>query len=200
MYLIRHGTAEAHLSHSAYHDNPPLSKLGVRQAELTRDFLAVRPIDYCYCSPKLRALQTASIIAAPQGLTPVPMDSLVDCEMVPAGLNEPLHGFFPPHRFGRSLVLSGPGDFTSAETSSALRARVTSTLEELFMRHEGLAILVVAHNDVNRIYLADLMGMNPDQAGQVQLDNCGISVVVRDALETTVSTLNASFHLQGIAA
>jgi hypothetical protein len=34
----------------------------------------------------------------------------------------------------------------------------------------------------------------------VTLDNCGISVVLRDEQQTTVSTLNAAFHLQGVAA
>jgi hypothetical protein len=34
----------------------------------------------------------------------------------------------------------------------------------------------------------------------VTLDNCGISVVVRDSGKTAVSTLNAAFHLQGVAA
>jgi hypothetical protein len=34
----------------------------------------------------------------------------------------------------------------------------------------------------------------------VVLDNCGISIVVREDGRTTVSTLNAAFHLQGVAA
>ena len=38
------------------------------------------------------------------------------------------------------------------------------------------------------------------EARQVVLDNCGISVVVRESGRTTVSTLNAAFHLQGVAA
>jgi hypothetical protein len=42
--------------------------------------------------------------------------------------------------------------------------------------------------------------MRPEQARQVQLVNCGISVVVRDGTDTAVSTLNASFHVQGVAA
>jgi hypothetical protein len=45
----------------------------------------------------------------------------------------------------------------------------------------------------------------PDQhiaraARQVTLDNCGVSVVVRAGDSTTVATLNAAFHLQGVAA
>jgi hypothetical protein len=38
------------------------------------------------------------------------------------------------------------------------------------------------------------------QARQVSLDNCGISVVTRSGDKTHVSTLNAAFHLQGVAA
>jgi hypothetical protein len=34
----------------------------------------------------------------------------------------------------------------------------------------------------------------------VVLDNCGISVVVHAGGKSTVSTLNAAFHLQGVAA
>jgi broad specificity phosphatase PhoE len=61
-------------------------------------------------------------------------------------------------------------------------------------------MLVVAHHIVNRTYLAGLLGLTPDHARQVSLDNCGISVVVNDGQETSVSTLNAAFHLQGVAA
>jgi broad specificity phosphatase PhoE len=162
MYLIRHAAAEANAAGperlQGARPNPPLGRLGVRQAELTRDFLAVRPLDACYCSHLLRAAETASIIAAPHGLCPRPLDGLADSE------------------------------------------RAAATLEELFARHAGHAFLVIAHHDVGSTYLAALLGLGPEQAGQVQLDNCGISVIVRDGQHTTVSTLNASFHLQGIAA
>ncbi len=154
LYLIRHAEPEVSFTQS----DPPLTRLGIRQAEVTRDFLAVRPVDHCYSSPTRRAMQTAAIIAAPYGLAPIPLDGL------------------------------GPA------------YRLADTIDALCIRHAGSALLIVAHQDAVRHYLAHLLGMNPEQAGQVQLDNCGISVVVRGGAETTVSTLNASFHLQGIAA
>jgi len=76
MYLLRHAAAEGTDARA----NPPLSRLGVRQAEATRDFLAIRPIDGCYCSPLLRAYQTALIVAAPHGLVPQPLDALTEGE------------------------------------------------------------------------------------------------------------------------
>jgi hypothetical protein len=53
---------------------------------------------------------------------------------------------------------------------------------------------------VNRTYLAGVLGLQAEQACQLRLDNCGISVVIREGEGTTVSTLNAAFHLQGVAA
>jgi broad specificity phosphatase PhoE len=49
---------------------------GVRQAEMTRDFLAVRAIDHCYCGPHSFAVQTAAILASPHGLTPQVLPAL----------------------------------------------------------------------------------------------------------------------------
>ena len=66
--------------------------------------------------------------------------------------------------------------------------------------HPGESVLVVAHHVVNRTYLAGLLGLAPGQARGVVLDNCGISVVVRAGGATAVATLNAAFHLQGVAA
>jgi broad specificity phosphatase PhoE len=143
--------------------NAPLAPVGVRQAEATRDFLAIRPIDHCYSSPLLRALQTAAIVAAPHGLTPQPLAALAECL---------------------------PSQPESAETA----------LEHLLQTHAGASILVVGHPMVNQTYLAGLLGMPAHRARQVQLDHCAISVVVRQGQETTVRTLNAAFHLQGVAA
>src|SRR5438132_11823825 len=85
LYLLRHAATEANLARPARlqgrRHNPGLARLGVRQAELTRDFLAVRRIDCCYCSPMLRAVQTASIIAAPHGLSPQPLEALNECDI-----------------------------------------------------------------------------------------------------------------------
>ncbi len=54
----------------------PAAPAGDRRAALTRDFLAVRPLDACYCSPTGQALETAQVIAEPHGLAPCPHDGL----------------------------------------------------------------------------------------------------------------------------
>lgn len=205
LYLLRHGATEANLAKPARLQgrrlDSPLAKLGVRQAEATRDFLAIRPVDYCYSSPLLRALQTAAIVAAPHGLTPQPLDALAECDV---GQWEGLDWQTIRNRYLEDYqrYMSDPGQFgyPGGESFADVYARVSHTLENLLAVHAGQSILVVAHHVVNRTYLAGLLGLRMEQARQVTLDNCGISVVVREGDETTIGTLNAAFHLQGVAA
>jgi broad specificity phosphatase PhoE len=205
MYLIRHGATEANLAQPARlqgrRHNPPLARIGVRQAELTRDFLAVRPIDVCYCSPLLRAVQTASILAAPHGLSPQPLDDLTECDVGNwEGMDWQAIRYLDADGYQRFMTCPAQFGYPGGESFAEVYARACRCLEELLTRHAEQSILVVAHHEVNRTYLAGLLGLTPDNARQVTLDNCGISVVTRNATETTVSTLNASFHLRGVAA
>jgi 2,3-bisphosphoglycerate-dependent phosphoglycerate mutase len=95
VYLIRHGQST---NNALMEDNqlrvqdPPLTKVGEQQAELTAQFLQSRPnleelvrqkvddrdatnhphkFDYIYCSPMLRAMQTARPIAEAFGIRPI---------------------------------------------------------------------------------------------------------------------------------
>lgn len=205
LYLLRHGATEANLARPAplqgRRHNPPLARLGVRQAEATRDFLAIRPIDHCYCSPMLRAVQTAAIVAAPHGLSPQPLEALTECDVGRwEGLDWQAIRYLDAEAYKHFMTDPAEHGYPGGESFADIHRRVTAAVEELLATHAGQSLLVVAHHVVNRAYLAGLLGLSPGQARQVILDNCGISVVVREGEETTVSTLNAAFHLQGVAA
>jgi broad specificity phosphatase PhoE len=205
LYLIRHGATDANLAHPARlqgrRHNPPLARLGVRQAEATRDFLAIRPIDHCYCSPLLRAVQTAAIVAAPHGLTPQPLEALTECDVGAwEGLDWQAIRNLDDERYLRFMEDPVAQGYPGGESFGDVYNRVAPAIEELLQHHKGESILVVGHHIINRTYLAGLLGLTPSQARQVTLDNCGISIVTCEAGKTTVSTLNAAFHLQGVAA
>lgn len=205
LYLLRHAATDANLAQpyrlQGRNHNPPLAQLGVRQAQMTRDFLAIRPIDACYCSPLLRAVQTAEIITRPHGLRPVPLEALTECDI---GRWEGLdwHTVQQTDAAAHQLFLSDPAQngYPEGESLADVHLRASAAIEELLQQHAGDSILVVSHHVVNRTYLAGLLGLPMKQARQVSLENCGISVVVRDGAKTTVNMLNASFHLQGVAA
>ena len=205
LYLIRHGATQANLSQppriQGRGHNPPLAPLGVRQAEATRDFLANRSIQHCYTSPLLRAAQTASIVGAPHGLSPIPVADLTECDVGRwEGLDWQTIRQLDADGYRRFHANPAEFGYPGGESFQAVYDRVLPALEGLLGRHRGEAILVVAHHVVNRTYLAGLLGLAPGQARRVTLDNCGVSVVVREGDRTSLHMLNAAFHLQGIAA
>jgi broad specificity phosphatase PhoE len=205
LFLLRHAATAANLEQpprlQGRRHNPPLAPLGVRQAELTRDFLAVRAIDVCYSSPLARAMETATIVAGPHGLAPQPIEELIEIDVgawegrswAEVRAREPgaYRAFMAdPVRFG----------YPGGENFEHLHRRSSRAIEELLRRHEGKSVLVVSHHAVNRVYLSGLLGLPPERARQVSLDNCGISLVLREEGHTSVTMLNAAFHLQGAAA
>ena len=132
-----------------------------RQAEVTRDFLAVRPFDQCYCSPDRAAQQTAGILTIPHSLTPQPLEAL---------------------------------------TEDAAVEEIEPCFAEVSSRHEGQTFLVVVAAAVQRCYLARVLGLGPKRARRLQVEPCGISIIVGERGRMRVGTLNAVFHLQGVAA
>ncbi len=171
LYLIRDGATEG--------------GIGVKQAEATRDVLGIRPIDHCYSSSSLRSLQTATIVARPHGLEPIALESLAESD------------FSHWDRLDwQAIRVADP----SGEVLVRLQARVMPVLDELLRRHQGASILVVSPYLVNLTYLAGLLGLSLSCGPLMQLDPCGISVVRSDGAKAAVSTLNAAFHLQGVAA
>jgi broad specificity phosphatase PhoE len=205
MYLLRHAATDANLARPARlqgrKHNPPLARLGIRQAELTRDFLAIRCIQHCYCSPMVRAVQTAAIIASPHGIAPHPLEALTECDIGTwEGLDWQTIRQRDAERYQRFMANPAEFGYPGGESFADVFKRASAALEDLLTVHAGQSLLVVAHHVVNRTYLASLLGMTPDHARQVSLDNCGVSVVIREGERTSISTLNAAFHLQGAAA
>jgi broad specificity phosphatase PhoE len=203
LYLLRHGATEANLAEpyrlQGRKHNPPLARLGIRQAEATRDFLAIRPIDHCYCSPLLRAFQTASIIAAPHGMSPQSVEGLTECDVGRwEGLDWQAIRYLDAEAYWRFQSDPAANGYPAGESFQQVFERAFPALEALLVKHEGQSILVVAHHIVNRTCLAHLLGLPISRAKQVSLDNCGISIIVRDESGMKVTTLNATFHLQGI--
>mgnify|MGYP001345878770 CR=1 FL=1 len=205
LYLLRHAATDANLAQPSRlqgrrHD-PPLTPLGVRQAEATRDFLAVRPIDVCYSSPLRRAMQTADIVAAPHGLEPQPIDALTECDVGEwEGLDWATIRAQDPDSYRKYMADPAAFAYPGGESFSDVFRRASAAFEQMLSDHAGTTILAVTHHVVTRTYLASLLGLRLAQARSVALDNCGISVVVRSGDDSVVSTLNAAFHLQGVAA
>lgn len=203
VYLVRHAATAANLAVPARlqgrRGDPPLAPTGVRQAEATRDLLAKHAIHVCYCSPLLRAVETAAIIAEPHELTPIPITELTECDVGDwDGLDwETIRGR-DPEVYRRFMADPAATAYPGGESFGDVHARAAPALNRLIAEHPGQNLLIVSHHVVNRTYLAGLLGLPMRLARQVTLDNCGVSVVTCESERKMVTTLNAAFHLEGL--
>ena len=77
LYLIRHGqTAHSAADVFSGASNVDLADEGRRQATCLAQRLAGEPIAAFYCSSLQRAIETATLVAQPHGLTPTPVADL----------------------------------------------------------------------------------------------------------------------------
>ena len=200
MYLVRHG---ATLNNVA---DPPklqgrrtdlgLSPEGLRQAELTAQLLADRPLAAVFSSPLRRARETAERIAAPHGLDVTPVEELTEVDVGDWEEMswERIEQDYPDehHRFMTDPATHG---YLGGEDLSQVLDRVAPAMERLLAGSLGREIVVVGHNVVNRVYLASLLALPIAKARGIYQDNCGVNVIRHRRGRTKTLTTNAAFHL-----
>lgn len=201
MYLVRHGATANNLA------NPPLlqgrgvdlelSAAGREQAARAADLLADYTLAAIYSSPLVRAQQTAEIIAERHGLE---VQSVPAIEEVDVGQWEGRSwkeiSRTEPEPFHQFISDSANHGYLGGENMTQVLERCAPALTALMKRHMGQRITTVAHNVVNRVYVASLLGVPLSRAREINQDNCGVNVIRLRGDEIKLLSLNASFHLR----
>ena len=163
LYLVRHGatqlTAENRFSGAVGVD---LSEEGRAQAQRLADRLGRENIRAVYSSPLSRAFDTAAIVAAPHGLTPVRRDGLRE---IGHGRWEGLSRPDVEERFPEEYAAWDADPFTFApaegESGLAVLARALPVVRAIVSAHGGEGVLVVSHKATLRLVLSSLLGFDP---------------------------------------
>lgn len=200
MYLVRHGATPPNEQRPYILQGDGidlgLSPNGQRQAAEVARFLGDFPVDHVYCSPMIRARETATEIAKLHNKQIRPIDTLVECCV---GKWEGLdwETIKQRHPDESRLFLENPADnpYLGGESYTDTLTRVRPAFEKLLHEHRGESIVVVAHNVVNRVYLASLLGIELRRAKELRQQNACVNLISRDDHLTSVITLNSVFHL-----
>ena len=197
LYLVRHG-APVDSDMFIGHADVGLSARGLRQADAIARALAAVPLAAIYSSDLERAsIGAARIAAGSERPAPIALPELREMNL---GVLERV-----PFRDGRArvpeLARLGYDDLLDhrlpgAESVRDLAERVVPCVTALVARHlRGLgephrrpapAIVIVAHNTVNRIVLACAAGLGP--AGYVRFEQAHGSLSRVDVLDTWSAT------------
>lgn len=162
VYLIRHGaTGLSSENRFSGGTDVELSAEGRMQAGRLAERLADDRIKAVYCSPMQRTVETAAIIAAPHGLSPVSQ----------SGLREIHHGHWETMSreqveasFPEEYAAWQTDPFTFApqggESGLSVMARALPVVRELVVRHEGENIALVSHKATIRLLISSLLGFD----------------------------------------
>ena len=202
LFLVRHGATDANLRRPYILQGSgidlPLNETGREQAKGLAEFLAGFRVARIYSSPLQRALGTAREIADRHRLNPEPCDELTECNVGSwEGLDwETIRRDFPD-AFRAFDENPAHVPYFGGESYSDVLRRARPLLDVLLHRHVGETIAVVAHNVVNRVISADLLGLDLRRARDLHQANGCVNLIRSHNGKTSLVTLNAVFHLEG---
>lgn len=204
LFLVRHGATEANERRpyvlQGHGINFPLSENGRQQARAVGRFLSkLSTVKAIYCSELERAKETAQEIA---GHHNIEVKSVKGIHEVDVGDWEGKSWdlIMQENESAYQAFMNDPGDtpYLNGESYRDVLNRVKPALVELLEKHRGESIVVVAHNVVNRAYLADVLGLELRRAKDIRQANCCVNVVHHKGNTTELESLNSQFHLHAV--
>jgi probable phosphoglycerate mutase len=162
LYLIRHGATElSSEDRFSGGTDVSLSIEGRWQAEQLAKRLADDQITAFFCSPMIRTMETASLLARPYGISPVARN----------GLREIHHGRWETMRRSEVETLY-PQEYTAweedpftfapegGESGVSVMARALPVIREIVVNHTGETVAVISHKATIRLILSSLLGFD----------------------------------------
>lgn len=198
--MIRHGqtgwNAEGRLQGRL---DSHLSEVGGAQTERLAEALAAVPLRAVYSSPLLRALDTASVLAARHGLRVLIVDALKEISLGDwEGMTmDEVAARYPDRLAARRrdpLHVAPEG----GETILDVEARVLPAVHEIVAGHPDETVAVVAHGAVNKAILLSVLGSPLSAYAGMRQDNAAINVLEWDDRGPRVVALNETGHLDGL--
>ncbi|HVN54164.1 MAG TPA: histidine phosphatase family protein [Anaerolineaceae bacterium] len=162
IFLVRHGSTRLSAEdHFAGAIDPELSDEGVFQAGRLAERLADDKITAVYCSPLVRTIQTAKILAAPHHLDIIQREGLREIDH---GHWEGLRRSEVETQFPEEYADWEEDPFTFAplggETGVSVIARALPVLREIVSLHRGENVIVVSHKATIRLMISSLLGFD----------------------------------------
>src|SRR5579863_393220 len=165
LWLLRHPEPEASARGRCYGSlDVALSEAGIRQAHSLAKALSTVPLRAIYSSPRKRCLEAASIVGSNRDCAVETVSALreLDFGEFEGRSYEEIAALYPDiYR----LWMERPTEtrFPGGEAFGEMCRRVLEAARQLRSRHAGQSIALLTHAGVNRIILADALGM--EQSG-----------------------------------
>ncbi|MCF3109258.1 histidine phosphatase family protein [Niabella sp. CC-SYL272] len=193
--LLRHGETAYNADGNRYcgRTDIGLTEKGVAQATKVFEALKGVTVDAVYASPLQRARTTAAIASGNQEV--ITDERLIEADFgLWEGKTKEEFNAADPSLWAQWM--SDPGVARAGgigETGGEIVNRVNDFFEDLHRKHSGQLVMVVAHNGINRLYLAYKLGMPLSNYRRFDMENSAVSYFELDDQNVlTLKKLNAT--------
>ena len=176
LYIIRHGKTDWNVLHKLQgHTDIPLNEEGRQMAEAAREEYRDVHFDICFCSPLVRARETAEILLRGRDIPILTDDRLKEMGF---GSYEGLENSFDVPDCPVNILFFTPEKYTSppggAESLDDLFARTGAFLRERAepLLREGKDVLIVGHGAMNSSIVCQVRGLPRAQFWSAGIENC----------------------------
>ena len=193
LLIIRHARPIAETrSEGEGSADPPLSPIGVKQAEATAEFLKNQEIHHVVSSTMTRAIQTAEPFSILSGLKIEMIDDLKEADF-DRNSYTPVEEMDPDHPFIKEY-LEDPESIFGGDLEG-FRKRTTNAFNHLIEEHKGSVVAVFCHGMVMGVFLQSLLGH--DNPVALQPDYCGITRVTASSSGLrSIRSINETSHVR----
>jgi len=193
LLIIRHARPIAETRYEGEGSaDPPLSPIGVKQAEATAEFLKNQEIHHVVSSTMTRAIQTAEPFSILSGLKIEMIDDLKEADF-DRNSYTPVEEMDPDHPFIKEY-LEDPESIFGGDLEG-FRKRTTNAFNHLIEEHKGSIVAVFCHGMVMGVFLQSLLGH--DNPVALQPDYCGITRVTASSSGLrSIRSINETSHVR----
>lgn len=176
LYIMRHGKTEWNARHKLQgRTDIPLNDEGRFMAEKARDEYKDVHFDICYCSPLIRAKETAEILMKDRNIPIITDDRLVEMSF---GIYEGVENSFQIPDCPINVLFNEPEKYKipvkGAESFEELYSRTGEFLKEIIepQLQQGKDILIVGHGTMNSSIVCQIRGIPIEKFWSAGIENC----------------------------
>lgn len=175
LYIMRHGQTDWNANHKLQgRTDIPLNDEGREMARAAgREYRNIH-FDVCYCSPLIRAKETAEIVLKNRNIPIICDDRLVEMGF---GIYEGIENFFQIPDCPINVLFQDPPQYTAAEggeSLEALFARTGSFIKEIITPalEENKDILIIGHGAMNSSIVCQIRGVPLSRFWEAGIEKC----------------------------
>ena len=176
LYIMRHGktgwNAKKKLQGRV---DIPLNEEGIEMAKKAREEYKHVHFDICFCSPLIRAKQTAHLVLEGRNIPIIEDERLVEMGF---GICEGVENYAHNQDYPIHILFERPQDYSipveGGESLQEVYARTGAFLKEVVepLLKQGKDILIVGHGAMNSSIVCQVRGLSVEKYWSAGIENC----------------------------